>query len=67
MKRTYVPFYVVAGRIAAFIGMGLSASLGLFLLVGGFWAAGLIAAAFLPLCLGFLLLMEWAAYRHVRR
>lgn len=41
--------FVVAGRILAVIGMALSVSLGVFLLVGGVWIVGLaVLAAFLP-------------------
>lgn len=62
-----IPLYVVAGRIVAFLGMGLGASLGIFLLVGGLWLAGIIALALFPLSLGLLLLVEWLGERSLRR
>jgi len=67
MARAPVPFYLVAGRIVAFLGMGFSSSLGLFLLLGGFWLAGFITLAFLLVSLGLLYLVEWLAERHLRR
>jgi len=40
-----VPAYVALVRIGAVVGMSTAFGLGIFLLVGGWWPAGLIALA----------------------
>ncbi len=41
----HVPAYVAFVRIGAVIGMSVAAAAGIFLFVGGWWLAGLIALA----------------------
>ena len=41
-----VPAYVALVRIIAVIGMAMAIALGIFLLLGGWWVAGLIAFLF---------------------
>lgn len=41
-----VPPYVALVRIVAVIGMAMAVALGIFLLLGGWWVAGLLAFLF---------------------
>jgi hypothetical protein len=45
MQERRVPLVVVFVRITAVTGIGFAAALGIFLLLGGFWQAGLISLA----------------------
>lgn len=52
-----VPAYVALVRIGAVIGMSATAALGIFLIVGGWWEAGLV---FLAASIPFFFLMRFA-------
>jgi sorbitol-specific phosphotransferase system component IIBC len=43
MLRTRVPLYIVAGRIVFVTGLSFAIAAGIFLLLGGYWAWGLVA------------------------
>ena len=60
-ERVWLP--LVATRIVAVSGTGFGAAIGILLLVGGFWLAGLIALAVALLFVGLMFLVERKAER----
>lgn len=65
MREVHISPLVVVGRILAVIGMALSVSLGIFLLLGGLWTVGaIILLAFFPF-FGLLFSVEWLATRRL--
>lgn len=56
-----VPTYVALVRIGAVIGMSATAAAGIFLIVGGWWLAGLIALALALPCFAVMRLVERTA------
>ena len=65
MQEFRISPYVVVGRILAVIGMALSVSLGIFLLVGGVWLVGLGVLASFLLFFGLLFSVEWLVTRRL--
>ena len=57
MQAEFVP-WVVAGRIAAVIGMGLAGSLGILFLLGAYWLWGVTALGVAALFFGMMMLVE---------
>lgn len=56
-----VPLGIVVARILVISGLGFSAALGLFLLIGGIWQVGLAAFAVTAVLLAAMFLIErWA-------
>lgn len=58
-----LPLSVVIGRIASIIGFSFAVAIGILLLLGGVWTAGIIALA---LSLPFVLLLRFVEYRAER-
>lgn len=50
--------WVVVGRIAAVIGMGLAASVGILFLLGAYWLWGAVALGVAALFVGMMMLVE---------
>lgn len=53
-----IPLPLVVGRILIVSGMGFAAALSIFLLVGGLWLPGAIAAVAAAVLLGLMFLIE---------
>lgn len=56
-----MPLGIVLARILIVSGVGFSAALGIFLLIGGVWEIGLIALTVTVVFLGLMFLVERAA------
>lgn len=58
MIRPKIPTYIVAGRIVFVTGLSFALSLGIFFLLGGYWAWGIVALLCSLPFLGLMFLIE---------